>query len=175
MYLNPSACLTKVPAMSAVHTPFVELVRQVRGGTLSLVDGVPLAWQRWAPPGTSNHLLWHAGHVLWVQDLLAIEPLTGKSELPAGWAETFGENCRPLRKTTQWPAVGEVAKLLREQLPRLIAAIEAAPADRLLDVAAPSEDWNLPRGILHGLHDEARHQGEMYLLMKQLRAGAGAS
>jgi hypothetical protein len=30
--------------------------------------------------------------------------------------------------------------------------------------------WDLVRGILHGLHDEARHQGEMYLLLKLRRS-----
>jgi hypothetical protein len=156
--------------MNPANIHLLELARQVRGCTLRSLEGVPLAWQRWAPPGTSNHILWHAGHVLWVLDLLAIEPLTGQSELPAGWAETFGADCRPVRETNQWPEMGEIAERLQLQLTRLIAALETTPAERLSDIAAPSADWNLPRGIIHGLHDEARHQGEIHLLQKLCRA-----
>jgi hypothetical protein len=156
--------------MNPATTHLLELINQVRGCTLQMLPSVPLAWERWAPEGTSNHIVWHAGHVLWVQDILAIEPLTGSSELPAGWSATFGGDCRPVRETTQWPELREISTHLHRQLPRLIAAIASASPDRLLDVAAPSPDWNLPRGILHGLHDEARHQGEIYLLIKQRRA-----
>lgn len=155
---------------AAIH--IAELAQQVRGVTVRMLANVPLAWQRWAPAGTSNHILWHAGHVLWVMDVLAIDPLTGRSELPSGWAETFGQDCRPVRSTTDWPPLEEVSARLQDQLPRLLDCLsQAAPAE-LLDVAAPSEDWNLPRGILHGLHDEARHQGEIFLLQKMCRARA---
>lgn len=40
-------------------------------------------------------------------------------------------------------------------------------ADRLSHIGPNSDDrWDLTRGVIHGLHDEARHQGEMYLPMK---------
>ena len=158
--------------MNTASLPFIELARQVRGCTLRLIEQVPAPWQRWAPPGTSNHVLWHAGHVLWVADVLIVEPLTGNSELPPGWAETFGQDCRPVRETTSWPDLAEVRQRLADQLPRLIALLEGAPADRLQAIDAPADGWNLPRGILHGLHDEARHHGEMYLLLKQCAAHA---
>ena len=87
----------------AIHLQ--ELARQVRGNTLQFLAAVPEAWLTWAPEGTSNHILWHAGHALWVQDVLCIQPLTGSgSELPAGWDETFGSDCRPVRTTTDWPS-----------------------------------------------------------------------
>jgi hypothetical protein len=146
-----------------------ELVRQVRGGTLQLLDGAPADALRWAPTGTSNHLLWHAGHALWVQGVLFLEPLVGQNELPAGWAESFGMNCRPLAETRDWPERAEVSRLLRDQGDRMleILATTQAPLARF-DPAA--EGWDLPRGVVHGLHDEAKHQGEMYLLLKQFAA-----
>lgn len=149
---------------AALH--LCELAEQVRGVTLRMLKDVPVAWQRWAPAGTSNHILWHAGHMLWVQDILAIEPLTGRSELPAGWAETFGGDCRPVLETKDWPSLAEVVARLSDQLPRLVDCFAQADPQKLLDVSAPSRDWNLPRGIIHGLHDEARHQGEIFLLQK---------
>ena len=119
-----------------------------------------------APPGTSNHILWHAGHALWVQDALCVEPLTGASELPAGWEHSFGADCRPVRETQHWPERGEVLRLLERQLVRLQELFRER-AEQLTDSALAAQ-------IVHGLHDEARHQGEMFLLLK-LRRGKAAS
>lgn len=88
-----------------MKTAIQELARQIRGGTIELLDATPPTWLTWAPRGTSNHVLWHAGHALWLQD--------------APW-----------------------------------------PVSQWIDVAA----------MIHAWHDEARHQGEMYLPLKLRRA-----
>lgn len=54
-----------------------ELARQVRGDTLQVFDATQDDWLTWAPPGTSNHILWHAGHAVWLQDLMCVELLSG--------------------------------------------------------------------------------------------------
>jgi hypothetical protein len=150
-----------------------ELARQVRGGTLELLDAAPESWLLWAPPGTSNHVLWHAGHAVWLQDVLCIERLTGQSELPPGWAETFGQHCRPIADTKNWPSRDEVASLLHEQLARVIGLIESADAGHnAVDAPWPVSTWKDVSAIIHAWHDEARHQGEMYLLLKLRRAAA---
>jgi hypothetical protein len=141
--------------------PLLELMRQVRGFTLELLDAAPEDWLRWAPEGTSNHILWHAGHALYVQDRLSIVPLTGASELPEGWEATFGSQCRPVKETSQWPESGVVRRLLQTQRERLTDLYSQAGPDDLAGRMA---------GILHGWHDEARHQGEIYLLYKLCRA-----
>jgi hypothetical protein len=145
-----------------------ELARQVRTGTLQLFRAAPEAWLTWAPEGTSNHILWHAGHALWLQDALCVQPLTRKSELPAAWDATFGAHCRPVAPTSHWPSRKEVESLLDAQLVRLLELFgtEASRLTRIEDTPAQS---TLTRGIIHGLHDEARHQGEMYLLSKLCR------
>lgn len=150
-------------------THLLEMVRQVRGGTLELLRSAPEAWLTWAPKGTSNHLLWHAGHALWLLDVLGIAPLTGHSELPPGWAETFGMNCRPVKSTTDWPAREVVQQRLTAQRKRALQLIEEHVA-RLRVVGPDRGGRDLTRGIVHALHDEARHQGEMYLLLKLRRA-----
>jgi hypothetical protein len=52
-----------------------------------------------------------------------------------------------------------------------IAVLQETPAGRL---AIPSTQGRSSRSlagtIIHGLHDEARHQGEMYLLLKLARS-----
>ncbi len=134
-----------------------ELARQVRGHTIALLESTPVEWLLWAPSGTSNHILWHAGHAVWLQDKLGIELITGVSELPDGWAAKFGANSRP-SQTTQWPQREELRQLLQAQLDRLNAVI-TEQQERLAD-------GPLVERLIHGLHDEARHQGEMYLLLK---------
>jgi hypothetical protein len=141
-----------------------ELARQVRGGTLELLEVAPEPWLLWAPPRTSNHVLWHAGHAVWLQDVLCVKPLTGQSELPSGWAETFGQHCRPVTQTKTWPSRSDVAALLRDQLARVLELIQS--------IAAGAGEVGNTSAMIHAWHDEARHQGEMYLLLK-LRRAAG--
>jgi hypothetical protein len=147
-------------------TLLAELASQIRGHTLHLLSGAPAAALLWTPSGTSNHLLWHAGHALWVQDVLCIEPLTGRSELPPEWSERFGQDCRPVAQTRDWPERVEVRQRLELQLHRLLELFEEH-GPRLTSLTPDrAGEWELMRDLLHGLHDEARHQGEMYLLLK---------
>lgn len=143
-----------------------ELANQVRGTTIDFLKTVPAEWLLWAPAGTSNHITWHAGHAVWVQDCLCIEPLAGRSDLPPGWNEKFGMDCQAVAETRDWPERAELLHQLHTQLDRVLALLDEH-AERLATIG-PNHDgeWDLTRGVIHGLHDEARHQGEMYLLMK---------
>jgi hypothetical protein len=147
-----------------------EMVRQVRRFTIELLAVDNREMYLWAPAGTSNHMIWHAGHVLWVQDALCVEPLVGNSELPEGWAKKFGQDCDPVTSQTDWPDQRRLQELLSEQERRLIELVGDLRDDQLVvDADRPT---NLVGGIIHGLHDEGRHQGEMYLLLKQFAAMA---
>ena len=156
--------------MSVIAT-LQELASQVRRDTLQIFDVAEPTWLTYAPPGTSNHILWHTGHALWLQDVLCVRLLTGRGELPAGWSEKFGMNCRPLDQTLDWPNRDELGELLRGQLRRILELLAATSDEQL---AQPAD---LDRGtaaisdrIIHGLHDEAKHSGEMYLILKLCRA-----
>jgi hypothetical protein len=147
------------------------LAYQVRECILRLFDDTDAGALTWTLPGTSNHILWHAGHALWVADVLSIEPITGHSELPEGWAEKFGQHSQPAT-VDDWPERAEVRSRLEGQLKRVLDLLHehremiVAKADQ-----APREgDWPLLHGMIHGWHDEARHQGEIYLLQKLRRA-----
>jgi hypothetical protein len=145
-----------------------ELARQIRQGTLQLLAAAQPEWLTWAPPGTSNHILWHAGHALWLQDVLCLEPLTGRSSLPAGWEQTFGMNCRPVKNTAHWPTREEISSLLNSQFDQIHAALDAAGEAALSKIVNARGD-TLAGRIIHGFHDEAKHQGEMHLLTKLCR------
>jgi hypothetical protein len=144
-----------------------ELARQVRGSTLDLLHVPHESWLTWAPRGTSNHILWHAGHALWLQDALTVRPLTGHSELPVGWERTFGQNSQP-ELAAEWPAEAEVRMLLQNQLVRILNLLRERAEKIAADPNATPRGggWPLLPGMIHGWHDEARHHGEMYLLHK---------
>jgi hypothetical protein len=155
---------------TSVVVALAELARQVRASTLQMLD-VPREWLTWTPAGTSNHILWHAGHALWLQDVLSMAPLTNRSQLPSGWAAMFGQSSRPA-ETAAWPDRVEVAGHLEAQL-REMLQIYAKHAEEIVSYGNKrprGNGWPLLDGILHGWHDEARHQGEMYLLFKLCRA-----
>jgi hypothetical protein len=149
-----------------------DLAGDVRQRTIQILQATERSELTWAPPSTSNHILWHAGHALWVEDALCIEPATGQSELPAGWAEMFRMGSRPATWKKPWPGKDELLRALRAQLTRLvevIASLDAVQLDALPPFAHRGDTRTLGACILHGLHDEANHQGEMYLLLKMQR------
>jgi hypothetical protein len=148
-------------------TGLSDLAAQVRSVTLRQLEVSDHSILTWTPHGTSNHILWHTGHALWVGDILTVEPLTGRSELPTGWAGTFGEDSRP-SGTSKWPQATEVFNLLEMQLERVLSLFktQAETIEARASEMIPQNGWSLLSGIIHGWHDEARHQGEMHLLTK---------
>jgi len=151
-----------------------ELAAQVRSTTVRLLEVPERTILTWTPKGTSNHILWHAGHALWVVDVLTVEPVTGHSELPKGWEATFGQDSRPA-ETVKWPDGAEVCVLLESQLER-VSKLFSEYAESIVERASetiPQNGWPLLAGIIHGWHDEARHQGEMHLLMKLYKSSHG--
>ena len=144
------------------------LADEVRGKTLRLLDGVPADLARFTTAGLSNSTLWHAGHALMLVEHLCIIPATGgQPQYPAGWFEMFGWGSVPAAVPPDaWPPLADVVGRLREQLTRLRAAIDALTPQQLDRVTDPRRNRTLRYSIVHGLHDEASHQGEIYLLRK---------
>jgi hypothetical protein len=146
------------------------MAREIRGKTLKLLDGLSDEQTRFAAPGLHNTILWHAGHGVMLMEHLGIMPLSGaqQSGYPAGWYETFSWKSDP-RTVTTWPSADEVRSELTRQLGRLIPLLESAGEATLSKPDAKGRPMRYL--ILHGLHDEAIHQGEMWLLRKMLAAG----
>jgi hypothetical protein len=166
----------KSPAPHAETTEDVErrslqeLAIQVRSWTIELFDGFPLERITWAPPHTRNHALWHAGHAVWLQDKLCVEPVTGQSELSRRWAERYGQDSQPRQPVDPAAERQLVLDNLRHQQSRLLEIIATAPElSRIAYAPQQGLGRSLIGGIIHGLHDEARHHGEMYLLLKLSR------
>jgi hypothetical protein len=153
------------------------LAIEVRTKTVQLLAAARSDELTWTPPGTSNHILWHAGHALWLQDALCLRLITGKSELPPDWERMFRMGSQP-RLQRAWPSRDELRRQLESQLTPLvdmIGSIRDADLDALPRFAHSGDSRTLGECILHGLHDEANHQGEMYLLLKMQRLNRSAS
>ena len=148
-------------------TVLLNFAKEIRRATIKRLEDAQQEWMTFAPAGTSNHIAWHAGHALWVQDYLCVEPLAGKSELPDSWADQFGIDCQPVGDQKEWPSKEELLALLEKQGQRIQDLLTEVSEGRLADVARPEKgDATIADRIAHGLIDEAKHCGEIYLLMK---------
>jgi len=142
------------------------MAKEVRGKTLRLLDGIDDAQARFSAPGLNNSILWNAGHSLIVVEHLGNSPATGKPPIyPDGWFDKFSWKSNPAT-ITAWPTIEEVRAALRDQLQRLTTVIETLTESQLSRITDPAKNRTLRYSILHGLHDEAGHQGEIYLLKK---------
>jgi hypothetical protein len=143
------------------------LLDEVRGKTLRIFEAVPEESARWAPPGLQNHVLWHAGHSVVVVEFLTLGALGSTPQVPAGWFAMFSWESRPGQvPADRWPKLAEVVSELRAQhgrLRRLIGGLTEAQLDR---PAVGNSARTVRSSIVHGLHDEACHCGEAYLLLK---------
>ncbi len=147
------------------------LAKEVRGKTLRILEGLTDDQARFKAPGLDNSILWHAGHACVVVEHLAAAPITGSVDLPEGWFDTFSWKSNPAT-VTRWPALADVRTRLTGQLERLLPLIEALSDAQLDQVLDPARNRTLRYSILHGFHDEACHQGEMWLLKKMSQTNA---
>lgn len=150
------------------------LANEVRSKTLWLLDGLTDEAAQFAAPGLANTLLWHGGHIFVVVECLGVAPASGQPPaLPAGWFDAFSWDSDP-RAVTQWPKLADVRAALSQQLPRLTAAIAPLTSEQLDQTIGPPHDAPLRYLLVHGLHDEANHQGEMWVLRKMLNKSAAS-
>jgi hypothetical protein len=148
------------------HT-LLTLLDEVRGKTLRILDATPAEYALWSPPGLQNHILWHGGHIHVVVEMLALGALGRTPEIPDGWFAMFSWESRPAHvPPDRWPPLGEVATQLRAQQVRLRAIFANLTGEQLDHPAARNPGRTVRSSIVHGLHDEACHSGEAYLLLK---------
>ena len=145
------------------------LLDDVRGKTLNELKGLDDVHARWPPPGLQNSCLWHGGHAYFVTEFLTARALGWTPKMPAGWLKMFSWDSNPAHTPPEsWPPLDEIREALIEQHERLRNVINSLSAEQL-DAPEPGNPARTVRyAILHGLHDEARHSGEITLLRKMM-------
>lgn len=143
------------------------LANEVRGKLLRVLSGVTDEQARYTGhSGLNNSILWHAGHSLWVVEKLGIIAATGEQvRYPANWVAMFAAGSAPAT-VTDWPSLSAVVAALQDQLVRLVDILRNLRTERLDSVIDAERNRTLRFSILHGLHDEACHTGEIQLLKK---------
>jgi hypothetical protein len=143
------------------------LLDEVRGKTLRFLQGLTDEQARWAPPGLQNSILWHAGHCYVLAEWLAMGALGYEPRAPEGWFELFGWGSRPGHvPPVRWPALRDVVTELTGQHRSLRRAISEASVEQLAAPAPGGSGRDVRFSVVHGLHDEACHSGEILLLRK---------
>ncbi len=143
------------------------LLDEVRRKTLSLLEGVTDEQARWAPEGLQNTILWHAGHCYVVVEWLTMQSLGAETACPEGWFGLFSWTSRPTEiPDNHWPTLEEVVHELQLQHGRMHKLLCNLNPDYFQNPAHNRPDTTVRHRILHALHDEANHGGEIWLLRK---------
>lgn len=148
---------------------------EIRRKTLLLLEGVDERAARFSPPGLQNSILWHAGHCYVLLEWLGARALGAAPHAPEGWYEIFSWNSRPGEVSEdRWPRLDEVIRELRIQHGRVRKLLQKTPTEQLHSPSLGGSDQTALYRVLHALHDEACHSGEIWLLRKLLAKGAAA-
>jgi hypothetical protein len=149
------------------------LLDEVRGKTLRLLHSLTDQEAHWPPPDLHNHILWHAGHSFVLVESLSMEAIGDLPHIPDGWFDIFSWESRPAQVPSyRWPPLAQVVSQLSEQHTRLQAMIAGLSDDQLSRPLPGRGNRTARYAILHALHDEACHSGEIWLLRKLMRATA---
>ena len=155
--------------MTQADKTLLILLDDVRGKTLSELEGLDEARARWAPPGLQNSCLWHAGHAYVVTEFLTSKALGLDPKIPEGWLKMFSWESNPSHVPPEsWPPLSEIVAALRRQHGRLRELISGQGPDQLESADPVNPQHPVRYAIVHGLHDEARHSGEISLLRKMM-------
>jgi hypothetical protein len=149
------------------------LLDEVRGKTLRLLHAVTDQEAHWPPPELHNHILWHAGHSFVLVESLAMEAVGDLPQIPEGWFDIFSWQSNPAQVASyRWPPLAQIVNQLTEQHVRLRRVVEGLD-DAQLSRPLPGRGNQTARyAIVHALHDEACHSGEIWLLRKLIRSTA---
>ena len=143
------------------------LLDEIRTKTLKRLEGLTDTQARWVPTGLHNSILRHAGHAYVVVEALAGRGLGFEPNYPHDWFTMFSWESKPAEVSSdRWPALAEVVARLHEQKDRLHALISECSEPHLDAPCSARPEKSNRYEILHGLHDEACHSGEIWLLRK---------
>jgi len=145
------------------------MLDDVRARTLNELKDLNETHARWAPPGLQNSCLWHGGHAYIVTEFLTARALGIAPRMPEGWMKMFSWESNPAHVSPEnWPPLAEVREALISQHERLRDLLGGLSTEQLDAPEKGNPARSVRYAIMHGLHDEARHSGEISLLRKMM-------
>lgn len=143
------------------------LLDEVRARTIGILRSVRAEDSLWAPPGLHNMVVWHAGHCYFLLEHLTMRALGRKPQMPREWDQLFCWGSRPqLVSAESWPPLAAIVEQLLQQHTRIRQLIETLTDEQLDQPLAAASDGTVRYAVIHALHDEACHCGEIHLLRK---------
>lgn len=143
------------------------LLDEVRRKTLTRLEGLSEDQARFAPEGLQNSILWHAGHCFVVVEWLTMEALGGATTSPENWFDLFSWASRPAETPAgKWPPLDDVIHELQLQQGRMHKLFRNLTVEDFDNPARNQPNVTVRHRILHALHDEASHSGQIWLLRK---------
>lgn len=143
------------------------LFDEVRGKTLRVLRGVSQRQALWRPPGLQNNILWHAAHCWVVVESLTMRAIGKRPRMRDGWFEMFSWKAQPAEiPAKRWPSLDEVVARLQTQRRRLRPLLAELSQGQLASAVPRKPEHSVRYFIVHALHDEACHAGEIWLLRK---------
>jgi DinB superfamily len=146
------------------------LLDEFRGKTVTILQSVQVQDSLWAPPALHNTIVWHAGHCYFLLASLTMRAIGHNPKLPTKWDMLFSWDSHPqLVPAECWPPLGVIIESLQNQHERMRLLAEALTPEQLEQPLAFAPGNSVRYAVIHALHDEACHCGEIHRLRK-LRA-----
>jgi hypothetical protein len=140
-----------------------------RSRTLDVLAGVTEQQAVTIPEGFNNHILWNAGHILIIQERLALRLIGDTQELTNERWSQFLNGSKPAEWQETPPSLAEVRKLLEEQQQRLRQRLEGRLNEPLTVSFKGLE--SLEEALIFSIGHEATHAGYIMALKKAVAAG----
>lgn len=109
----------------------LQAIKFARGGTKTLLEGIPADKMCEIPAGCSKHALWIAGHLASTDDWFVAELGGGKSNIPEAWQELFGMKSSANADASLYPPAAEVMKALDASHAAVIKWIGSLTSEQL--------------------------------------------
>jgi hypothetical protein len=141
-----------------------------RSRTLELLAGVTEEQAMVIPNGFNNNILWNAGHILIIQERLALRLIGEPLELSDERWSLFLNGTKPSEWQATPASLAEISKLLEEQPERLRPKLQGRFQEPLTVSFKGFE--LLEEALIFSIGHEATHAGYIMALKKAVAAQA---
>jgi len=147
-------------------------LRILREKNLNLIESVSEKNLTYIPDGFSNHIYWHAGHILTVQESLLYRRTNLEMHIPESYLKYFAKGTSPEDFDESIPKISEIIKRLTISLLQIekdILKYQNEKYDEPVMVSFGMRLTSFADALLALPYHEAYHFGSMKMLQKFLK------